>query len=149
MIGIQTWLAWAIVATLLLVAWGIGTMWQDGSRELRKALIGALVLLAAMIAAWAAFAHDHNRPGLDSWYSALRSGKGPCCGGPKIDATVLIDADWESKDGRYRVRIEGQWYDVPEDAVLSGPNLDGRTLVWPIKGYGGLTIRCFMPGAMT
>lgn len=113
---------------------------------MRNALLAAALLAATCIAA---SAHDHNRPGLDSWYSALRSGKGPCCGGPKIDATVLVDADWQSKDGRYRVRLEGQWHDVPEDAVLSGPNLDGRTLVWPIKGYSGLTIRCFMPGAMT
>lgn len=93
-------------------------------------------------------AHDHNRPSLDSWYQTLNSGKGLCCGGPKVDATVLTDVDWETKGGHYRVRIEGEWHDVPDDAVLSGPNLDGRTLVWPIKGWGGLSIRCFMPGVM-
>lgn len=92
-------------------------------------------------------AHDHSRPGLDGWYQGLTSGKGLCCDGS--DATHLADVDWESRDGRYRVRIEGEWHDVPPEAVLDGPNLDGRTLVWPIKGYGGLTIRCFMPGAMT
>jgi hypothetical protein len=63
MIGIHNWLlAWALVATQLLIAWSIGAMWQDGSRQLRKALIGALVLLAVVIAAWSAFAHDHSKP---------------------------------------------------------------------------------------
>jgi hypothetical protein len=25
----------------------------------------------------------------------------------------------------------------------------GRTMVWPIKGTFGISIRCFMPGSMT
>jgi hypothetical protein len=29
------------------------------------------------------------------------------------------------------------------------PNRAGRTMVWPLRGYLGLTIRCFMPGSMT
>ena len=36
-----------------------------------------------------------------------------------------------------------------EDAVITEPNRVGRTMVWPITGYGGTTIRCFMPGSMT
>jgi len=52
-------------------------------------------------------------------------------------------------DGHYRVRIEGEWVDVPDEAVISEPNQIGRTMVWPIRGYMGLTIRCFMPGSMT
>ena len=39
------------------------------------------------------------------------------------------------KDGHYRVRIEGDWVDVPEDAVITEPNRVGRTMVWPIRGY--------------
>jgi hypothetical protein len=35
------------------------------------------------------------------------------------------------------------------DAVITEPNRYGRTLVWPIKGSIGTTIRCFMPGSMT
>jgi hypothetical protein len=41
------------------------------------------------------------------------------------------------------------WVDVPEDAVITEPNRAGRTMVWPIWGYQGPTIRCFMPGSMT
>ena len=46
---------------------------------------------------------------------------------------VVADVDWESKDGHYRVRLEGQWIDVPDD-VITVPNRFGRTMVWPIKG---------------
>jgi hypothetical protein len=65
---------------------------------------------------------------------------------PEQDGSAVSDVDWESKDGRYRFRIEGE---VPEDAVVTEPNRAGRTMVWPIKGYLGMSIRCFMPGSMT
>ncbi|MBR1122093.1 hypothetical protein JQ628_11255 [Bradyrhizobium lablabi] len=97
-----------------------------------------------------AVAHDHARPGLDSWYQGLKSGRQPCCDGPGVDATHLADADWETKDGHFRVRIDGEWIDVPDEAVLKEPNRDGRTLVWPMKYMDGSThIRCFIPGSMT
>jgi hypothetical protein len=41
------------------------------------------------------------------------------------------------------------WVDVPEEAVISEPNRVGRTMVWPIYGYMGVAIRCFMPGSMS
>ena len=54
------------------------------------------------------------------------------------------------RDGHYRVRVDGGWVDVPDEAVISEPNRMGRTMVWPIRdGVGGLYIRCFMPGSMT
>jgi hypothetical protein len=87
-----------------------------------------------------------NSP-LKQWFDSLRSGKGPCCS--DADGSAVSDVDWESRDGHYRVRIEGDWVDVPEEAVITEPNRAGRTMVWPIRGYGGLTIRCFMPGSMT
>jgi hypothetical protein len=87
-----------------------------------------------------------NSP-LKPWFDSLRSGKGPCCS--DADGYAVSDPDWRSKDGHYQVRIEGEWYDVPDDAVITEPNRVGRTMVWPIKGWGGMTIRCFMPGSMT
>src|SRR6201988_3663380 len=48
-------------------------------------------------------AHDYQHPELNSWYESLRSGKGPCCDGS--DAKRVDDADWETKDGHYRVRM--------------------------------------------
>ena len=38
-----------------------------------------------------------------------------CCS--DADGSVVSDVDWELKDGHYRVRLEGQWIDVPDDAV--------------------------------
>jgi hypothetical protein len=61
----------------------------------------------------------------------------------------VSDVDWETVGGHYRVRIDGQWIDVPDEAVITEPNRMGRTMVWPIWGYLGVTIRCFMPGSMT
>lgn len=87
-----------------------------------------------------------NSP-LKQWFDSLKSGRGPCCS--DADGSAVSDVDWESREGHYRVRIEGEWFDVPEDAVITEPNRVGRTMVWPIKGYLGMTIRCFMPGSMT
>lgn len=131
---------------------------------LRWIMIGAVVFVALMFAVVAAFAHDHNRPDLDNWYKDLHSKGGAwCCDGPKKDALHLRDADWENVDGHYRVRVpkdidafqdalkgkavDTMWMDVPDEAVIEKPNLDGTTLVWPTYGYEP-KVRCFMPGAM-
>ena len=79
--------------------------------------------------------------------TASEARKGPCCS--DADGSVVSDVDWESKDGHYRVRLEGQWIDVPDDAVITVPNRAGRTMVWPVKGALGISIRCFLPGSMT
>ena len=70
------------------------------------------------------------------------------------DGTALSDVDWETKNEHYRVRIEGNWIDVPDEAVIKEPNRAGVTMVWPIyyRGMGTpvrIEIRCFMPGSMT
>ena len=110
-----------------------------------------LLLLLSIVPAHVVHARDPdgryaNSP-LKQWFDSLRSGKGPCCS--DADGSAVSDVDWESKNGHFRVRIEGEWFDVPEDAVITEPNRVGRTMVWPIRGYGGMTIRCFMPGSMT
>jgi hypothetical protein len=88
---------------------------------------------------------------LHNWFESLHSGKGPCCS--DADGTALSDVDWETHEGHYRVRIEGQWWDVPDEAVITEPNRAGRTMVWPIYYRTVNTplrieIRCFMPGSM-
>jgi hypothetical protein len=83
---------------------------------------------------------------LKPWFDSLNSGRGPCCS--DADGTALLDVDWESHNGRYRVRLYGNWIDVPDEAVIKSPNLDGRTIVWPIPMPSGLQIRCFIPGVM-
>jgi hypothetical protein len=87
-----------------------------------------------------------NSP-LKSWFDGLRSGKGPCCS--DADGTAVAGVDWESSNGHYRVRLDGEWIDVPDEAVITEPNKAGQAMVWPIRGYLGITIRCFIAGPMT
>ncbi len=138
--------------------------WRNGAtRRTGAAKLGCALLLVALAAP---FGHARDRgqfastnAELKAWFDGLRSGKGPCCS--DADGSAISDSDWESQDGHYRVRvprygyrIDGQsqemiWVEVPDDAVISEPNRVGRTMVWPIYGYMGVTIRCFMPGSMT
>lgn len=129
------------------------------SRYLALAILSFVILGICSIGI-VAQAHDSEHPELNDWYMGLQSKGGhPCCEGPGKDATHLSDIDWESKDGRYRVRIEGKWYNVPEDSVIEGPNRDGRAIVWgyPITDYGAdgqrhvtdYYVRCFIPGTMS
>jgi hypothetical protein len=92
-----------------------------------------------------------NSP-LKPWFEKLSSGKGPCCS--DADGSVVLDSDWETKDGHYRVRIKNKWWDVPAESVITEPNRFGRTMVWPVyywrlDSLEYVEIRCFMPGAMT
>lgn len=134
----------ASLGAVLILAGIFWMMWNMNSNvAVATTLIGVVIILTS-----AAMAHDQHRPELTPWFKELQSKKGEvCCDG--TDGTRLGDVDWESNNGKYRVRIEGQWIDVPDDAVVEGPNRAGHTLVWPYKGYMGTTIRCFMPGSMT
>src|SRR5215475_1098195 len=91
--------------------------------------------------------HAAQNPELHQWFESLRSGKGPCCS--DADGSAVSDVDWETAGGHYRVRIDGEWINVPDEAVITEPNRIGRAMVWPIRGYLGVSIRCFMPGSMT
>jgi hypothetical protein len=86
-----------------------------------------------------------NSP-LKRWFDSLASRRGPCCSA--ADGQSLEDVDWDTKDGKYRVWLDGQWIEVPPDALVTVPNKFGLAVVWPYKDYEGRTqIRCFIPGA--
>lgn len=146
-------LVFLVVAVVGLLALAVEWFRDRVSGWLWLILVSVVLLLFAL---WIhpVRAHDHNRPDLDPWYSTLRSGKGLCCGGPKVDAVTLDGPQWKIVGGKsgkphYEVFLENEWHVVEADAVLTEPNQDGRALVWPTKGWGGLTIRCFMPGSLT
>lgn len=106
----------------------------------------ALIVLIFSIP-YFAMAHDPAHPELNAWFDGLTNGSGgPCCDG--TDAKRVDDADWESEDGHYRVRIDGEWVDVPDGSVIRGPNKAGRTMVWPYYLDGHPRARCFAPGPM-
>ncbi len=94
-----------------------------------------------------ALPHDHKKPHLNDWMKSLYSkGNTWCCDGNDNDA---IDS-WEMKEGRYRVKFQGRWFDVPDGALVSGPNMGGDALLWMnTKGWGPPSVRCFMPGSMS
>ena len=86
-----------------------------------------------------------NSP-LKQWFESLASRRGPCCS--VADGQTVEDVDWDTKDGKYRVRLDGQWIEVPPDALVTVPNKFGLAVVWPYKDYESRTqIRCFIPGA--
>ena len=81
------------------------------------------------------------------WFDQLASGKGLCCS--FADGVSVQDVDWDTtQDGRYRVRLNGQWIVVPDAALVTEPNRFGPAVVWPYQDMNGATqIRCFIPGA--
>jgi len=112
----------------------------------RVAVVAVLLPLSAALV----FAHDDGRYAnspLKPWFDGLKSGRGPCCS--DADGLVVSDPDWDLKDGHYRVRLDGEWIDVPDNAVITEPNRAGRTMVWPLNSSFGKAIRCFMPGSMS
>ncbi|WP_442868453.1 hypothetical protein [Bradyrhizobium sp. CCBAU 51627] len=126
-------------------------------RNALNAAIGTFAtagLLAALVFSMS-FAHARDPDGryanspLHDWFESLHSEKGPCCS--DADGRVLKDVEWKtSSDGKhYRVYIDGEWVDVPDGAVLTQPNLFGKTMVWPYYLDGHPIIRCFIPGTMT
>src|SRR5260370_17596061 len=86
-----------------------------------------------------------NSP-LKPWFDQLASGKGLCCS--VADGETVADPDWESKDGHYRVRLENNWVDVPDDAVMTAPIRPGRTMCSPMLFPTQISHRCFMPAPL-
>ena len=112
------------------------------------ALAAGVLAVAVSMPLWA---HDDGRyakmdPGMHAWFDRLASGKGLCCS--FADGFSIADVDWDTKDGRFRVRVDGQWIDVPDTAVVTEPNRFGPAVVRPYRDADGTTqIRCFLPGA--
>lgn len=94
---------------------------------------------------WAQLAAEGKAPPKE-WWNSLASGKGLCCS--FADGATVKDVDWDTHDGHYRVRLKGQWIDVPENALVTEPNRFGPAVVWPYQDEENATqIRCFLPGA--
>ena len=112
-------------------------------------LVAVVVLCMSALTSGSVAARDDGRYAnepLHAWFDQLASGKGLCCS--FADGVKVEDVDWDTQDGRYRVRLHGQWVIVPDAAVVTEPNRLGPAVVWPYEDASGATqIRCFMPGA--
>jgi hypothetical protein len=109
-------------------------------------------VLAVAVLVWfgnCVFGRDDGRYAnipLRDWFDHLASDKGMCCS--FADGLSVSDVDWDMQDGHYRVLLHGEWIDVPDTAVVSGPNRYGPAVVWPyMDDKGNTNIRCFLPGA--
>src|SRR5262245_40088931 len=92
-----------------------------------KTIIG---LAAAVMAGGNAIAHDssHNETN-DAWLKEQRNAAGQvCCNGD--DVLPANGIEWDANGKYYRVKISGEWLDVPPWSLVRGPNRMGHTLVW-------------------
>ena len=131
--------------------------WRDLERAgdidwLKLSLAIAAAIIIAAVCFWffdrVALARDDGRYAgnpLHAWFDQLASGKGLCCS--FADDVSIEDVDWDTQDGRYRVRLHGEWIMVPENALVTEPNRFGPAVVWPYESEGQTQIRCFLPGA--
>lgn len=166
---------------LLLVIASLGAcfvwaFWElEQARERRRRRVAAVAMCSILLAGLLGLvtlpapARDlegtyKNSP-LHDWFEHLASGIGRCCS--DADGHIVEEADWETKNGHYRVRVpkapnskDTIWVEVPDAAVITEPNKAARTMVWPVyeivqgfsddeEGYSIVSIRCFMPGSMT
>jgi hypothetical protein len=83
-----------------------------------------------------------NSP-LKPWFDRLASGKGLCCS--FADGFSVQDVDWDTQDGQYRVRIYGQWFVVPDDAVVAEPNRLGPAVVTTAMATLKFAASCLVP----
>ena len=164
----RTYLLLLLIMSLgTCLVWAFWEFEQARDRWRRRAnrwipLVGFIAPLGLWLMPLTAMGRDldgryANSP-LKPWFDQLKSRTGPCCS--NADGYVVDDADWEAKNGHFRVRVPEYpdskvmvWIDVPNDSVITEPNKVGRTMVWPV--YASLDerynvwIRCFMPGSMT
>jgi hypothetical protein len=110
--------------------------------KLALLLAAAVILIRDPTGKWAG---DPLQP----WFESLQNSLGRyCCA--EADGHPLDEGQWDIKDNKYRVFIEGKWSVVPDQAVISGPNKFGKAIVWftsPWVEDAFLRIQCFIPGS--
>ena len=101
-------------------------------------------------------AADHGQlgptsPDVKAWAGTLENKlKEGCCS--TADGWKPEEVEYDMKGNRYRVKIDGEWYEVPPDAVVDGPNRFGFAVVWYYRSWlngikPSVSIKCFIPGA--
>src|SRR5262245_57841353 len=113
----------------------------------RVASVSVLLLVLAQRGEGA----DHGQlgptsPEVKAWANSLENKLGEgCCS--TADGWKPQEVEYDIKESRYRVKIDGEWYDVPQDAVLQVPNRFGFAVVWYYQTWLGgirpsISIRC-------
>jgi hypothetical protein len=97
---------------------------------------GQLGPLSPEVKAWAATLENKLREG--------------CCS--SADGWKPEEVEYDMKGNKYRVRTDGEWYEVPSEAVVNVPNKFGFAVVWYYRSWlngikPSVSIKCFIPGA--
>ena len=114
-------------------------------------LARTLVVITLVLASFGTQARDNGQytqvsPDIKRWVQGLTDEKGRgCCA--TADGFRPDEVEWDMSENAYRVMISGQWFTVPDGAVIKQANRIGYALVWYYFDNGALTIRCFLPGS--
>jgi hypothetical protein len=109
------------------------------------------VTVLVVLASAATHARDNGQytqvsPDIKRWVEGLTDDRGRgCCA--TADGFRPEEVEWDMTDSAYRVMINGQWFKVPDGAVIKETNKIGYALVWYFVDNGAVTIRCFLPGS--
>jgi hypothetical protein len=156
----MTIVAWLLCLGALFISIGIVMMLWGGLREISVPIfatgfsaLGVLLIAMAILFLASSKASARDLDGryagskLHDWFEGLSSQIGRCCS--ELDGSAVADPDWNMQGNHYRVRIAGHWLDVPDEAMITVPNLSGRAMVWAYiwdDPKEEPTIRCFMAG---
>lgn len=112
-------------------------------------LVGTAVLAVLMgtAAAMDSGQFENVDPSVRSWFKGVRSPHGvPCC---DIADGHRTQERREADTNRYWAVVEGEWREVPPEAVVYNVgNPTGDAVVWYVRQSPDVVyIRCFVPGA--
>jgi hypothetical protein len=109
-----------------------------------------LIATALLVLSVEAYGKDDGRyaqvnPEIKRWVDGLKDKRGiGCC---STADGFPAEVDWDTAGNRYKVHIEGEWFVVPDEAVIEEPNRLGHAVVWYYKENGRPKIRCFIAGS--
>jgi hypothetical protein len=128
-------------------SWGGGETNRAEIAMLARTILAVTFVLASV----ATQARDNGQyaqvsPDIKRWVEGLTDNQGRgCCA--TADGFRPNEVDWDIAEGAYKVMINGQWFTVPDGAVIKQTNRIGYALVWYFVSDGKVYIRCFLPGS--
>lgn len=140
---------------MIFVHWGVlprlaKTINRAARRKPLLAVFGFAVFIALAQAVGAGQARRLS-PALEAWTKTLTDETGvSCC--TLVNGFRPTEVEWVMGANYYRVKIQGKWVLVPDEAVVKGPNRLGYAAVWYDIDYdinlddSSIEIRCFLPG---
>src|SRR5436189_1210238 len=103
-----------------------------------------ILAITLVLVAVATHARDDGRysqvsPEIKRWVEGLTDNQGRgCCA--TADGFRPEEVEWDMTANAYRVMIDGQWFTVPDGAVIKQVNRIGYALVWYFVDNGAITI---------